>query len=211
MSVNPWLEIPATDYESHMADPAVRQAPFLDAAFAAALTAHRSEVVAILGCATGNGFRHLAARPRRGPAVGIDLNPEYLALARARHAAALPELLLVRADAQEVELAAGCFDLVLAALLFEYVDADQVLGRAARWLRPGGVLAVVLQVAAPDRAAVTPTAWRSLERLAPILRPIEPEALARAARRHGLAAAEPIVTRLASGKEFAAIDLKLPA
>jgi hypothetical protein len=66
---NPWLSIPAADYEAHMADPAVRQTPFLDAVFARALAAHRPQTVAILGCATGTGLGHLAARPRRGPAV----------------------------------------------------------------------------------------------------------------------------------------------
>ena len=99
---NPWLSIPAADYEAHMADPAVRQTPFLDAVFARALAAHRPGTVAILGCATGTGLGHLATRPRRGPAVAIDLNPEYLAIARARHAASLSELILVQADAARI-------------------------------------------------------------------------------------------------------------
>ncbi|HUD70907.1 MAG TPA: class I SAM-dependent methyltransferase [Dongiaceae bacterium] len=211
MPTNPWLGIPAADYEAHMADPAVRQEPCLDAAFATAIAAHRPATVAVLGCATGNGLRHLAGRPRRGPAVGIDLNPEYLAIARARHAARLPELLLVRADAERVELASGRFDLVQAALLFEYVDPDPVLERVARWLRPGGVLSVVLQLASARHRAVTPTAWPSLGRLEPILRPVPPGEFAERARRHGLACAAPVVTRLASGKEFAAIDARREA
>ncbi|HKQ96436.1 MAG TPA: class I SAM-dependent methyltransferase, partial [Candidatus Polarisedimenticolia bacterium] len=157
MAGNPWLGIPASDYESHMADAAVRQTPFLSAALADTLRRHRPATVAILGCATGNGFEHLEARDRRGPVAAIDLNPEFLKIARTRHAARLPELLLVRADAASLELAAGRFDLVQAALLFEYVEPDSVLGRVARWLRPGGVLSVVLQVDSATHRAVTPT------------------------------------------------------
>lgn len=211
MADNPWLGVPASDYEAHMADAAVRQTPFLAGALAGALRRHAPAAVAIPGCATGNGFEHLAARDRRGPVAAIDLNLEYLRIAQARHAARLPELLLVRADAERLELAPGRFDLVHAALLFEYVDPDAVLARITRWLRPGGALSVVLQVESAAAPPVTPTAWTSLRSLGSILRPVPPARFAERARAHGLLPGAPTLTRLPTGREFAVLDCRRPA
>jgi SAM-dependent methyltransferase len=100
--------------------------------------------LADLGCGTGRLLLHLA--PRGYHAIGIDLSPEMLKVARARAAAAGVFLDLVRANLARLEaLAAGSFD--YAACLFSTLGmvagADHrqgVLDQAARLLRPGGKL-----------------------------------------------------------------------
>ena len=121
--------------------------------------------VVVPGCATGNGFERIDPRTTRR-IVGVDLNPEFLELARKRHAARLPGLELIRGDLAEVELEAGAFDFVFAGLIFEYVEPAPLLARCARWLRRGGVLGTALQL--PCVAGkVSASAYPSLERLAP--------------------------------------------
>ncbi|HVS25014.1 MAG TPA: class I SAM-dependent methyltransferase, partial [Gammaproteobacteria bacterium] len=92
---NPWLTIPLADYEAHMALPEVGQAQLLAAVFAAELRARAPASVAVLGCAGGNGFEHA---PRSLRVVGVDLNPDYVAAARARFGGRLPRLELHVAD-----------------------------------------------------------------------------------------------------------------
>jgi len=62
---NPWLGIPAADYEAHMALPEVGQARALAALFASALEEYAPESLAVPGCATGNGFEHIDASKTR--------------------------------------------------------------------------------------------------------------------------------------------------
>jgi ubiquinone/menaquinone biosynthesis C-methylase UbiE len=63
-------------------------------------------------------------------------------------------------DVRTAELGAECWDLILAAQLLHHLEADtnrELLGRVARALRPGGVLAVLemLRPPAPEAAGET--------------------------------------------------------
>jgi hypothetical protein len=99
---NPWLDIPLADYEAHTALPHVAQAELLARTLASAVGACSPASVAVLGCAGGNGFDRLpASLPRL---VGIDVNPEYVAVARARHAPSLAGLELHVGDVERDEL-----------------------------------------------------------------------------------------------------------
>ena len=46
---NPWLSIPASQYDEHLAHPAVRQREFLDGLLANVLTEYKPRCVALLG------------------------------------------------------------------------------------------------------------------------------------------------------------------
>jgi SAM-dependent methyltransferase len=85
MADNPWLTIPAADYEGHMGPAGVGQLAPLQDIFARVYRELRPARVAVLGCGTGNGLDAIdpAVTERL---VGVDLNPEYIALARRRHA-----------------------------------------------------------------------------------------------------------------------------
>src|SRR5688572_29600439 len=78
----PWLTIPLDDYERHMALPSVGQAQLLGELLADAIHVHRPLSVAVLGCAGGNGFDCIPANVER--LVGVDINADYVAVARRR-------------------------------------------------------------------------------------------------------------------------------
>lgn len=192
---NPWLSIPAADYEGHMA--AVDQREPLRAALDRVYAAVRPGRLAVLGCGPGDGLEIV------DPAIterftGVDLNPEYLALARQRH----PHLTDWRcAPVEGCELPAASFDLIHAALLFEYVDAAKVVPRIAGWLAPGGVLSVVLQLPGGE-AAISPTRFASLLALSGLMRLVPPEELVRVAGGAGLTQESSEQVPLARGKSF---------
>jgi SAM-dependent methyltransferase len=200
---NPWLSIPVADYEGHMGAAGVGQLAPLAGIFAQVYTAARPPSVALLGCATGNGLEAIdpAVTPRT---VGIDVNPQYLAIARGRHARLGAALELRCADLLDCDLGAGAFALVHAALVFEHVDPAALAGRIARWLAPGGICAVVLQLAGADQPppAVSPTAFASLQALSSTMRLLTPDDLRRLFAPHGLDELRAWEAPLPGGKAF---------
>ena len=93
--------------------------------------------------------------------VAVDINPRYLDEARTRHAGRLPaDHEFIAGDA--VDLLFGPVDLIYAALIFEYVDLSSTLATLQRNCRPGGTLAVLLQLPNSAQPAVSPSPYRSL-------------------------------------------------
>jgi SAM-dependent methyltransferase len=82
--VNPWLTVPASDYEGHMT--AAGQLPALSAIFRGVYLEQRPRRVTVLGCATGNGFEHIDPAMTE-EVIGVDINAAYLEVARKRFAA----------------------------------------------------------------------------------------------------------------------------
>lgn len=199
--MNPWLTIPAADYEGHMSHESVRQLQELNAAFADALARHPPRSLAVLGCATGNGFEHI--HPEITETVcAVDINRRYLDLLAQRHAGRLPGLRLLNEDVRTAVLPARAFDHIHAGLLFEYVDPPRVLRRIAGWLAPGGVLSVVLQLPSAHSGPVSETSFSSLGSLASIMRLVEPDLLLAAASHVGLVTVETHYRELPQGKRF---------
>jgi SAM-dependent methyltransferase len=86
------------------------------------------------GCGTGAIVRHLGAR---GRAVGVDLSPEAVRLARTRGAA------VARAGLLALPFADGTFDCVTSfdVIYHRWVEDDAAaVAEMARVLRPGGLL-----------------------------------------------------------------------
>ena len=165
---NPWLSIPAVDYEGHMGSPGVGQLQFLSRVFGELLAEVDPASIAVLGCATGNGFEHV--RPERvRRLVGLDINREYIEVCRERYAAKIPGLELVCADLSSFELEPASMDLVHAALFLEYVDPAAVVEKASRWMRPPGLLTVVLQRPSAKGGTVSETGYTSLKILEPVI------------------------------------------
>lgn len=197
---NPWLAIPATDYEGHMGSPSVGQLAYLGSVFAELLGRYAPRSLAVVGCATGNGLEHVGPNTIR--TVGLDLNPEYLETARRRFAHRLPGLELLQIDLSAPGPALEPFDLVHCALVLEYLEPAAAVTKLAGWLAPGGILSVVLQLPVPDHGPVSRTPFRSLESLAPLMRLVEPEHLGQLAAGAGLQHLESRVDTLPSGKRF---------
>lgn len=198
---NRWLGIPLADYEGHMALPQVAQAQLLGDVFAGLLGRNAPRSVAVLGCAGGNGFERITPAVTTR-VVGIDVNPAYIAAARARFAERLPGLELYVADIQVAEHNCAPVELAFAGLLFEYVDVGLALRRIRALLIPGGILGTVVQLPCAARA-VTPSPYTSLQTLEPVMHLIAPAELAAMAAAEGYQLIDARESATAAGKRFA--------
>ena len=163
MEDNPWLRIPADDYEAHMS--AVGQSAALRAFFLRVYSQTHPARLAILGCTTGGDLEYVDPTVTE-MVVGVDINPAYLDIARGRSTALGSRLHLVSGDVMQVALPAVQFDLVHAALLLEYVDQVPLLRRIHRWLSPQGICSVITQEPSLGGAAVSTSEYKSLAVLA---------------------------------------------
>jgi len=197
---NPWLEIPLSDYESHMALRTIGQAEMLASQFSDALLQFMPESVAVIGCAGGNGFDRIPATVKR--VVGVDINPSYVAAASARYLGHIPGLELHAVDIQSGPSPLAPVDLIYAALVFEFVSLPAALGNLSRVCRPGGRLVSVLQQPSAHVHAVSPSPYPSLQALVPLMRLLPPPELAACAASCGFALESEETLVLASGKEF---------
>lgn len=179
---NPWALVPAADYETYMGPQGVDQLGALSAIFGKIYAALKPARLAVLGCATGNGLEHVDPAVTR-QVVGVDVNIQYLAVARQRFAALGASLELYCEDVLRVRLRRGALDLVHAALLFEHVDPLPLAERIATWLAPGGACSVVLQLTAPVPPRAAPASMRAV---AAGVRLVAPAELRASFRRAGL-------------------------
>jgi SAM-dependent methyltransferase len=198
---NPWLDIPAADYVGHMSSPEVGQHRVLNRILGDTLASTRPRSVLVLGCSTGNGLEHVDSAVT-ARVVGIDINPSYLQELVARFAHPAFMLDVQRADLAECTFEPEAFDLVHAALVFEYMEWTSLLRRVVETLRPRGMLSVVLQRPSPTTPAVTRTGFARLRSLEPIFRFVQPDLLASEATALGLHLELRRTQPLASGKEL---------
>jgi ubiquinone/menaquinone biosynthesis C-methylase UbiE len=198
---NPWLEIPAADYEGHMGSPEVGQLQLLNELFKRILQETQPESVAVLGCTTGNGFEHINLSVTK-TILGVDINPDYLQIVQTRFGHYQECLELKCADLQTDCFGERQFDLIHGALIFEYVDPKIVLQQVYKALKPTGTLSVVLQLQHADLPSVSKTPYTSLEKLAPIMHHYEREQFSEVARQQGLRESIVELIELPSGKTF---------
>jgi SAM-dependent methyltransferase len=201
---NPWLDIPAADYEGHMSHETVGQLQALNEIFREIVTTFEPRRLAVLGCATGNGFEHI--RPDvTETVVAVDVNQSYLDIVKERYESKLPGLTLVCDDVLDARLEPGSIDHVHAGLIFEYVKPPRLFKLIARWLKPSGVLSVVIQQSSDRSDPVTDTSYRKLKLLAPLMRLVDSTDLTPAARKVGLSERKSFDVVLQGGKKFRVI------
>jgi SAM-dependent methyltransferase len=197
---NPWTLVPAADYERHMGPEGADQLRPLAAIFGRACADLRPRRLLVLGVATGNGLEHVdpAVTER---AVGVDVNIQYVAIARQRHLRLGPRLELYCADLEKVDLDPDTFDLVWAGLVMEYLDLRVALPRIARWLAPGGSLVAALQLPSAD-GPVASTGVESLAAVGESMRLVPPEELEGGLADAGLKTRQRYVVPVARGKRL---------
>ncbi|OGU62582.1 MAG: hypothetical protein A2V66_06530 [Ignavibacteria bacterium RBG_13_36_8] len=198
---NPWLEIPASDYEAHMSSPQVGQLQMLNEIFKDTVNRLQPISLCVLGCTTGNGFEHIDWTKTKRLAA-IDINQEYLNIAKERFYDDSVDIEFRCVDVNSSAIGKNEFDLVHAALFFEYVDVESVLIKIFNALVKEGILSVVLQQPDEEHSAVTKTEFTSLEKLAPIMKLVEKEEFKKAAERTGLLEIESSNLELKSIKKF---------
>lgn len=197
---NPWLIVPASDYEDHMRE--AGQFAVLRGIFADVYREARPPALAILGCATGNGLE-LVDPVITSYCVGLDLNPDYLRVVRQRFPNTAFVLELRCEDVMRAELPPKRFQLVHAALLLEYVvEPRTLLERIRTWLAPEGLCSIVLQLPSETQAMITPSPYRSLGALAEIMRLHDPRAVSQRAKDAGLEELKAWEVPVAGGKRF---------
>ena len=198
---NPWLEIPLTDYEGHMALPEVGQGKLLADVFEDMLNRYHPRSIAVLGCAGGNGFDRISTA-RTNRVVAIDLNSEYIDHLYARFHNRIPNLELIIGDVHSADLRFRPVEFVFTGLLLEYVDVATVLNRIQSMLVPGGTLGTVIQLACQSLSVVTPSPFRSLQLLTPVMRILAPSELKKLAAENDLYEIHSRVEEASGGKRF---------
>ena len=198
---NPWLQIPASDYEAHMALPEVAQAQALSKLMALALKEYSPTSLAVMGCSTGNGFEHIdSAHTRR--VVGIDINSDYLKILKTKFGDKIPGLELIEADVTAEGFRIDPVSMVFAGLLFEYVDVSIALSSINRCLVSDGILSAVLQLSSTESGPVTATRYKSLELLSPIMNLVAPTEFSIMCGSVGLKKIKTDIIPLKKGKAF---------
>lgn len=195
------MKIPLRDYEAHMSLPSIAQAQFL-ADWIGCLTVRlKPRSVAIVGCSGGNGFDRMSPEAVQR-VVGIDINPEYIAATRKRFHDRFKRLETLCQDFTDEHCSFDPVDLVLAGLVFEYVDWQLGLSSIRRFVKSDGYLSAVLQLPSVELPAVSPSPFASLNRLNSILNLVSPDEFERRADALGFQAHLSKRRKLSSGKEF---------
>lgn len=185
---SPWLAVTAAEYEEHMGAGGLDQLESLSSIFQRIYRQVRPRRLLVPGCGTAAFLEHVDPSVTERT-VGIDLNIQYVTVARQRYRRMGAALELYCADALHARLQpAADFDLVHVALVLEHLDAEALLGAVGGWIAPGGTCAVVLERpgAAPPADGAVPD---SLRRVASERRLVEPGWVADRLARDGLARA----------------------
>lgn len=200
-TINPWLEIPASDYEGHMNSPNVNQLKLLNSLFKEALKKHSPKNIAVPGCATGNGFEHIDYKTTEH-VLALDINPGYLSLLRQRYLNNNKKLQIKCADINSFKYEELKYNLFYCALVFEYVDVPVLVRKIASALAPGGILSVLLQLPDNSSSPVSKTKYESLKKLNPLINLVPPERLSIIASKNNLNILEEKTISADSGKQF---------
>ncbi len=195
---NPWTVVPAADYERHMGAEGVDQLAPLSAIFQESYLAAQPDRLLVLGCTTGNGLEHVNPAVTQR-IVGVDVNLQYLGVARQRFFHLGPRLELYCQEAEKLRAPPESFDLVHAALIFEYLHPEPLVRRIGEWLAPGGTCSVVLQLPGGQGPAAPSRAMQLIEKA---MRLVPPDELAGLFAQYGLGQRRSRTVPLKGGKSF---------
>jgi cyclopropane fatty-acyl-phospholipid synthase-like methyltransferase len=206
MHASPWLDITADEYAAHMSAPQVGQRQVLDDIMAAALQSLRPHTLLVAGCGPGGGWEYIDAEVTRS-VTGVDIHPAYLEKIRNDYGQRLVGMELHCGDILTAELPRARYDLIIAALLFEYIDMQQGLSRLREFLSEDGTLLVVLQLQSAN-PAVSETPLTSIRRLSDVMTLVSPENLVKTAAAEGLSCVSRRVVPLPGKKAFLVLFLE---
>lgn len=200
-SVNPWIKINIDEYEGHMSDASVLQLQALNSLFKNLLDEHKPTSICVPGCSSGNGFEHIdVSRTKR--IVGIDINKDFLKTANERYSKKIPGLELIDGDFADVDFENNSFDLIFAALFFEYVDLENAIRKIASWLKTGGRVMAVLQLPNEKGSPVSDTKYTSLKILSGAFNYVQPQIFCSVAINENLSIENQFEYDLKTGKKF---------
>jgi hypothetical protein len=141
--MNPWNTVPASDYETHMAHQSVMQLQALNALYKKRISLYHPTTIAVIGACTGNGFEHFSAGTKK--IYAVDINPEYLQICIQRYSSLLPGLITLWKNFGEEPLGIANIELIIADLVFEYVDLQKGIGAVKEMIAKDGILSITIQ------------------------------------------------------------------
>ena len=207
---NPWLDVPLSDYEGHMALPGIEQAQLLSGILSGALEQFSPCSVAVLGCAGGNGFERIS--PNVSRVVGVDVNAHFVAAAKARFARRFKCLELIVGDIQSYEVSFAPVDLMFAGLVLEYVNVEAVIARTPSMLIAHGRLVTLLQLPSISHQQVSPSPFSSIQALGEVMHLVPPLHLQNVAEAQGYVQLDSHTVASAGDKQFQVqVFFKIPA
>jgi hypothetical protein len=198
---HPWLEIPITDYEAHMALPSVGQAQLLGTALQRTVTQFQPRSLAVLGVAGGNGLELVdPAIVRR--VVALDFNPDYVALCTRRHATSFDQFEPVLHDLSQGPPPIAPVECIFAGLVLEYLCIESFCGYLADLLTTDGNFAALLQLPSASLPEISASPFSSLSRLEPAFSFVHPTSLDDALFARGFSRIASERYKIDSGKSF---------
>ncbi len=195
---NPWTVVPAADYERHMGPGGVDQLAPLSTIFQEVYLAAQPDRLLLVGCSTGNGLEHVNPAVTQR-IVGVDVNLQYLGVARQRFFHLGPRLELFCSEAEKFRSPPASFDLVHAALVFEYLHPEVLVRKVSEWLAPHGTFSVVLQLPGGEAPPAPTKAMQIIEKA---MRFVPPEDLTAVLDQYGLVRRRAKTVPLKHGKSF---------
>jgi len=195
---NPWTVVPAADYERHMGPEGVDQLAPLSALFQEAYLGAQPDRLLVVGSATGNGLEHVDPAVTRR-IVGLDVNLQYLGVCRQRFFHLGPRLELYCTAASAWRCPPQSFDLIHAALIFEYLHPEPLVAQLASLLSDQGTVSVVLQLPGGEGP---PATQKALEIIVRAMKLVPPEELTALFAAHGLKPRRARTVPLKFGKSF---------
>ena len=141
--------------------------------------------------------------------VGLDINPTYIADAKARYAGRVMGLELYCADIEGLMPELRPVHMVYGALVFEYVDIAKALKNLRGICLSNGILAALLQLPKEGAASVSPSPFVTLKELSSIMRLVPPDDFRKVAEKLGFGFLSQKLITLESGKQFSLQLFKL--
>ncbi len=195
---NPWLNIPSSDYTSHMTE--VGQAQLLSKLTKESLEQFKPNRFALLGCATGNGLEHIN-NSITSKVYAIDINADYLKECEAQFKDKIPGIETLKLDIQKDELKIRHIDLCFIGLVLEYVDPEKALEKIVRTLGKNGKLVIIIQKNGPTNF-VSESSYHSLAKLANFSHEVDEEKISSFLKQKKLNLIEQKIIQLSNQKSF---------
>lgn len=121
--INPWENIPLSDYENHMKLDSVGQLQAMNRMMRRQFASRGSGSAMVLGIAGGNGLEHVADT-NLSRVYGVDINPDYLEQCKVRYPQLDGILECICADLTLPDATLPQADLLIANLLVEYIGYE---------------------------------------------------------------------------------------
>lgn len=197
---NPWLDVDLSDYVNHMSSPEVGQYQMINECFRNILSKLQPKRIFVPGCTIGNGFEYINWK-NVDRVTALDINPHFLQVLRERFPAE-EKLEIVSSDFNLLAEKDSEYDLIFAALFFEYVDVHSSLIKIRGMMGKSSVLFSMIQLPASGQSKVSESKFKSLEKLSPYISLTSSEEFVREIKKAGLEIKDSSVETLVNGKSF---------